>query len=335
MANVIKLKKDSYNSAKLSVVSGNLYGTEKIQDLVKLNFDEILVYLEENGFRNAVDKSYLQYNGFYLVERILNDHISDIYTKVFRGCANTNKILLDSYYLKYQIHNILVVLRCRSAEEKEIETYLIGDSKQKTKYIKAFQMPNLEDALTYLVKKLDIDVTESLKHFKIGIYDLENYLYKTYYTKLNELEFKYNGSDEKLFSNFVQKHIDLLNIRTFLKLQTEKIDFNFEDFYISGGTLEYKNFEKLSTGTLEKSIKYFSRHFGNVDDIDTDSFENLDKQILQHKQSSNLIFKSVKFGSPFFALKFLFKVEKEMEQLRTLLKAKYLKLSDEGIKELL
>lgn len=335
MANVIKLKKDSYNSAKISVVSGNLYGTEKIHELVKLNFDEILIYLEEHGFRSSVDKSYLQYDGFYLVERVLNDHISDIYTKVFRGCSDANKILLDSYYLKYQIHNILVVLRCRSTNEKEIETYLIGDSKQKYKYLKAFEMPVIEDALSYMVKKLDIDESESLKHFKVGIYDLENYLYKTYYTKLNDLEFKYNKSDEKVFSNFVRTHIDLLNIRTFLKLKTENIEFNFEDFYISGGKFGYPKFKDLTEKTLEETIKYFTEHFGNIEKVETDSFENLDKQILLHKQSASQIFKKIKFGSPFFALKFLFKVEKEMNQLRTLLKAKYLNLSDEGIKELL
>lgn len=348
MSSTVKLKKDAYNSAKLSVISGSLYGKEKIRELATQSFDEILIYLEENGFRNSVDKSYLQYEGFYLVERILNDHISEIYTKIFGGCSKHNKILLDTYYLKYQIHNLLAVFRCKLANEKELETYLIGDSKKKLKYIKAFEMPVQEDALIYLAKKLNLDVKQCTEQFKKGLYDLENYLYKTYYTKLNELNVKYNRKDEKLFSEYIHQHIDLLNVRTFLKLLSEKIEtekelekgeptpeLNFKEFYIEGGKLKLELFENLQNETFETAIEKFTKHFSNIKEYNINTFQNLDKQILDLKNSTNQFFKKIKFGSPFYSLKFLFKVEKEMTQLRTLLKAKHVGLSQEKIMELL
>ncbi len=336
MAKIINLKKDSYNCAKLAVASGKLYGNDKIKELMNLDFDEILRFLEENGFRSSVDKSYLQYKGFYLVERVLNDHLSQIYKSVFAGCNKANKKLLGTYYLKYQVHNILVVLRCKLSDEKEFETYLIGDSKKKKKYIKAFAMPSNEDALTYLIKKLGFNSTECLEHFSKGIYDLENYLYKSYYSKLNELNFKYNNIDEKYFSNFIKNYIDLINARTFLKLKVEDSkDFKFEDFYMFGGKLVAEDFTSLNSKSVEDTLKFFNETFGSVDGIDNLSFESLDKRISHHKKESESLFSGVRFGSPFYSLKFLFKVEKEMGQLRILLKSKYLKLEKSEIERLL
>jgi V/A-type H+-transporting ATPase subunit C len=336
MVKAIKLKKDSYNCAKLAVASGKLYGTEKIKELTNLEFDEILRFLEETGFRSSVDKSYLEYHGFYLVERVLNDHLSKIYNSVFAGASKTNQILLDSYYLKYQVHNTLVVLRCKLSDEKEFETYLIGDSKRKEKYIKAFLMPNIEDSLEYLVKKLGFDSIIALEEFKSGLYNLENYLYKTYYSRLNELNFKFNNVDEKNFSNFIRNYLDLLNARTYLRLKVENSkELKFENFYMFGGRLMLDDFTSLNTKTIKETLKSFNETFGSIEGLESDSFEGLDKRISIHKKESEGLFNGVRFGSPFYSLKFLFKVEKEMNNLRILLKAKYLKLDKSEIEGLL
>ena len=52
-------------------------------------------------------------------------------------------------------------------------------------------------------------------------------------------------------------------------------------------------------------------------------------------KENETLFGSVKFGSPFYALRFLFKVEKEINQLRILLKSKFLKLEKSEIERLL
>ena len=54
-----------------------------------------------------------------------------------------------------------------------------------------------------------------------------------------------------------------------------------------------------------------------------------------HKAKAEEILGSVQFGSPFFSLKYLFEVEKEINKLRTILKAKYLKLPENEIRGLI
>lgn len=335
MTKIINLKKDPYSSAKISVANGKLYGKDKIQELTKMNFDEILRYLEENGFRTSVDKSYLQYNGFYLVERVLNDHLSNIYKSVFTGTCKQNRKLLESYYLKYQIHNVLVILRCKISDEKEFEPYLIGDSSKKAKYIKAYDMPNIEDALVYLVKKLKLDSKVALEEYSKGLYALENYLYKTYYSKLNELNFKFNGSDERHFSSFVRNYIDLLNARTYIRLKAEDVKIDFKENFMIGGKLLISSFTDLDSKSVEETLKEFEKIFGSIEGIESLTIESIDKRISKHKKNTQEEFKLIQFGSPFFALKYLFRVEREIGQLRILLKAKYLDLDQEELMRLL
>ncbi len=328
----IKLKKGSYESAKISVMKGSLYSDDVFNNLKKLSFDEILKFLEENGFRDSIDKSYIQFEGFSLIERVLNLHMSKVYKHVISSASKQNREFLESYYLKYQIHNIMVVLRCLISGEKDVTSYLIGDDRLKEKFVKASNMPKVEDALVYLVKKFSINPDSALEEYKKGIYNLENYLYKVYYSRLVSKKFSYNGIDEKKFFFFIRKYIDILNARTFLKLKVEKIEeIDFNDLYFEGGNLNLNFYEKLKDKSIGDVLEKFSNKFG-------DNFEKcrdfscifvIDKLATLHKKQGNDLFKQIKFGSPFYTLKFLFLLELQMAKLRVLLKMKYMDLPSE------
>jgi hypothetical protein len=102
-----------------------------------------------------------------------------------------------------------------------------------------------------------------------------------------------------------------------------------------GGRLMLDDFTSLNTKTIKETLKSFNETFGSIEGLESDSFEGLDKRISIHKKESEGLFNGVRFGSPFYSLKFLFKVEKEMNNLRILLKAKYLKLDKSEIEGLL
>ncbi len=337
MVRIANLKKGSFESAKISVKKGKLYSEETIKSFVNQSFDEILKYMEEHGFKKSIDSSYLQFEGFYLIERVLNMHTSRIYKHVFSSASKQNKNLLEVYYLKYQIHNLMVLVRCYLSKEKDIEPFLIGDERRKEKYVKAFEMPKLEDAITYISKKLRLDESEVLKAYENGVYELENYLYKQYYEKLKSYRFKYNSVDESKFFKFIRTYIDLINARTFMKLKSEELkSLNFNEMYIEGGELNLKFFNDISNLDVEKSLDKFNKHFGHLESCkDLSCIASLDKRVNEHKASAKEVFKIASFGSPFFSLKYLLEVERQMAKLRVLLKAKYLKVEDKEIEGLL
>lgn len=333
----IQLQKSSYHSAKVSVYKSSLFSEERFSKFLDLSFEEILKYLEEHGFRKSIDKSYSRYEGFYLVEKFLNDYLAEIYDKILNSAPSNNKKLYNLYYLKYQIHNLMVVLRCKESKEDEFEAYLIGDRRKREKFIKAFNMANLEDGISYLCSKLNFDNVEVLKKYKQGLFELENYLYQQYYLQLHKVTFEYNKKDEIAFDEYIKGYVDLINARSFLRLKSENVEkLSFEEIYLEGGNLSKSFFKKLESKDLEESIKAFSKYFNSTYEYaEFSDILHLDKTISQHKQKSASYFGKVPFGSPFYAFKFLFDLERQIAKLRILLKAKYLNLEKEEVKNLL
>ncbi len=309
----LQLKKNSCHSARISANKHLLYTQEVIEKLCEKSFEEILKYMEEHNYAKNIDLSYTRYEGFYLIERLLNEHASDIYQKVIRAAPKKNKEFLEQYYLKYQIHNFMVILRCKKVGEENYKAYLIGHEKEK--FVRAFSM-DLEDAIKYLCTKLKLDTNKVLEK-KDDLFSLENYLYYHYYEQLSKIQLKYNNKDEKEFINYLRHYVDLLNARTFLKVQEEKAEF--KELFLLGGTIPYEAFEKA---TNKKEIQEL-----------VGTTQELDETINTHKQQEH--FSNIRFSSPFYPLKFLFAMEKEIAQLRILLKAKYSGLTTTEVKELI
>lgn len=338
MVKLLNMKSSSFECGKISAKRNKLISDEKFESLLSLSFDEIIKFLEEHGFRESVDSSFLQFEGFYLIERILNMQLSKIYAQVFASASKQNKILLETYYLKYQIHNLMVLVRCKTSGENEFEPFLIGDERKKSKFIKAFEMPNLEDSIVYISKKLRFNEHDILDAYSKGIYYLENYLYKKYYEMLNSTKFKFNGIDENKFFSFTKTYIDLLNARSLMKFKLEdEKTLEFSEIFIRGGNLNLDYFDKLKSSSVNDLLKKFESEFENIkiNDENLSSIAVLDKKINILKSNSRDVLKIASFGSPFYILKYLFDLEFQTSRLRILLKSKYLGLSKEEIKTLI
>lgn len=332
----VQLRRTPYDSAKISVMKGSLLSKEELDSFLDKGFDEILKYLSEHGYAKEIDKSYLKYEGFYLVERILNDHLSQLYKKIINSASKNNKVLLEEYYFKYQIHNLMVLLRCKLSKEENIEPYLIGDSSRRIMFIKAYETKNPEEAIVSLSRKLKLNTDEVVKQYKKGLFDLENYLYQVYYEKFSQYEFIFNARDEKEFSRFIRRYIDLINARTFVKLQTEKVAIDFKEVFLPGGMLSLKFYNELSGKDNKSVMQAFAKVFSETSSVEgLTSFDELDQEIIKHKEYTARQFQKISFGSPFYAFKFLFQAERQMARLRIILKAKTLGMKRQEIEVLL
>lgn len=335
---VLKLKNSSFESGKIAVKRGKLLSKSDLNKLSSFSFDEILKFLEEHGFRKSIDSSYLNYEGFYLIERVLNSYLSDIYSSVFSVSSKDNKKFLELYYLKYQIHNLISLIRCYESEETDLEPFLIGDKRKKEKFLKASKMPNIEDGIVYIVKKIGFDANKSLEVYKNGLYFLEDFLYREYYNKLLSVKFDSNLPEAKKIILFNRELVDLINARSFIKLVLNSdSQVEFRDIYIQGGSLGFNYFDQMKSLSAREVMDKFKSTFKNFEDCKDNDFKcavSLDKLIEDLKKSKAEIFKNSKFGTLFYVLRYLSEVEGQVSKIRTLLKAKYLKLTSEEVKEL-
>ena len=326
MSKNIELKKGVYESAKINARKAELISEEQISTLSSYSYEEILKYLEEHGFQEVIDKSYLSYEGFYLIEKVLNDYLAQMYSKFFRATSNNNQKFLENYYLKYQIHNLMATIRCQESSQEELEPYLIGDSRRKEKYLKAFDMSQ-EEALRYLSKKLGFDAQEVINFYNKGIFELENYLYQQYYKELVNFLPQYSSKEDKKYQKFIKSYIDLQNGKTYF-VQKDEENVSFEDLFIEGGNLTIKEFQNNDeTKIFKKLSSSISYKISSPVDID--------KATGYMKKQASQTFSTVSFGSPYALLGFFFTLENSIGQIRKLLKAKYMGVSQEEFQEVM
>ena len=322
----ILLKKASFESGKISSIKEGLINDNDIEYLKGQSFPEILKFLEENGFSEAVDSSYLNYEGFYLVERVLNEYLSSMYEKFFSTTSKENRGFLELFYFKYQIHNFLAVFRCRMSGENDVEPYLIGEKRRKDKFIKAFSMTD-EDAIKYLSKKLNLDGGGVLEFYKKGLFELENYLYKMYYERLVKGMPVFDKRQDKKYEEFIRKLLDLINLRIYCVLNEESVDL-FNELFVNGGYISQEEFGKLSRDRLFSKI-------GKSVGCKIGSNYEVDKVLSFHKRKGGEEFNELPFSSPYRMLGFFLYLESIVGVVRTILKAKYMGMSREEVDNLL
>lgn len=295
-------ERDMFVASKISVINQELDEIFRAKQFDKASFSEALSLLEQHSTKLSLDSSIhtinFKENSIGVVEEFTNVYASSIYEKIFKASKGQLKDLLDRYYLKYQIHNIIVTLRCIASDYKDdIEFYLIGNKIQKEHCIKAISF-SYEESLKYFSTKFKFPKS-LLKYNTIDtIMQLETGLYKWYHEDLQKfLNEKYNNSTLQIEH---KKHIDVLN-KKIIKVAQEIEDFNVDEFFINGG---YKKMSDLKSSN--------------------ESLEELEELQLAFKSEVYNKTKFEGFGTHFMILNFLQRFEIRMREISKQLKEKAL-----------
>lgn len=295
-------KIDMYVASKISVINQELDSIFKIKQFEKASFSEALSLLEQHSTKLSLDNSIhsinFKKNSVGVVEEFTNIYASAIYQKIFNASKDELRELLDIYYLKYQIHNIIVTLRCIASDyKKDLDFYLIGNKIQKEHCIKAVSF-SYEESLKYFSTKFKFP--KLLLQFNTinSIMQLETGLYKWYHEELQKfLSEKYQNSTLQIEH---KKHIDIIN-KKIIKIAQEIENFDVELFLINRGNT------KISS--LKPSIE---------------TLEELEELQLAFKSQVYNKTKYEEFGTHFMILNFLQKFEIKMKEISKKLKEKAL-----------
>ncbi|MCH8520120.1 MAG: V-type ATPase subunit [Nanoarchaeota archaeon] len=294
--------KDMYVAAKISVINQELNEIFSTKEIERASFSEALSMLEKNSTKLSLDTSVVSQdfkkNSIGIVEQFTNSYASYVYEKIFKASSQDLKELLTIYYLKYQIHNIIVTLRCIATQDtKDVRTYLIGNKIQKEHCIKATGF-NYDEALKYFSTKFKFP--KSLLEFNSidSIMYLETGLYKWYHEELQK--FLIEHYNDSIIQKEHKKHIDVLNTKL-VKISEEIDNFDMENLFISMGS---KKLDQITTKGIElREIEDLQRAFKEE------------------------VYKKTKlrgFGTHFMILNFLQKFEIKLQEISKILKEKAL-----------
>ena len=224
----IQLGTYPYTYVRTVVMRTLLFKKEDYQKMLKMSFSEIARYLQDSQYRSEIDKLAPLYRGAALVEQALNRNMAHMLTKLKRISPEELGKLIGIYLKRYDVYNLKTLFRARftKADENALDALLIPAGELDRQKLKELFHKNSEEAILRESKLLPFKEAErALQRFQQekNLFELENVMDRHYYMEL--MDFLEQLPEEgKLFRQFLETEIEVVNILTALRLKRENKD---------------------------------------------------------------------------------------------------------------
>jgi len=317
-----------------------LLPAEAYNQLLNLEHAEIARYIQDLEYRREIDRYGSTLSGADLIETALVDNLAKDVGDFLSFSKGTLRDILHVYAEKYRVDNLKNIIRGinQNMDKENLERLVcpINDS-DKDLYSKLYDSKTVDDVVSYLEgtnyynplkKALEARNSDSLQ-------PLEDALDLIYYKNLVSNQ-PSGGADVEVYRNFIHLKVDIANIKTLLRMRHRGIGAHNE-LLINGGTVSVDMLS--STQTLEdlltslEGTKYYDLLEPHLksDSVDLNScVHSLDEYMANKTKRFSYLYPL----SVLPVLDYLLKKEREVYNLRAIVRGKQAGLANELIEEL-
>jgi len=332
----------AYAATRVRARRSRLLGSESYAQLLNMEFSEIARYIQDLEYRREIDKYGATLRGADLLEAALLDNRSTEIGEVIGFCTGDLRMGVAAYAERYNVRAIKVLLRGIfdevNSEELLKQVSPMSDN-QLDIYTQIAASENIEGAVEQLegTKYYEL-LQEALENRKSdSLQPLEDALDKAYYQDLVS-NLPSSGAADRIYRGFVQIQIDVANLKTVMRLRHRGLGGHGE-LLISGGNID----ETLLAATTNVSDIVPILEGTAYQEVLQPIFENfedngLNKAIQALENHVSITSRRYSYLYPLSILPildYLLRKEKEVRNLRTIVRGKDLKLSNERIKEIM
>ena len=299
----------------------------KVRDLERLNdygsLSEVINALSDSSYASAIQE--LDRDEEY--EKILNKELVKVYEKISDVTPDKN---ISQYLIeKYNFHNLKLVVK-EIIQEEDYSNIYSPMANLDNAYIKKELMTGGDNgfALPSVGKTEDRDIYLNYAKKALEAYrETENpamidiSLDKSYYER--ELDLAEKTEIESLI-DYTKEAIDLINIKTLLRIRGQKLDFDhLKNSLIEGGNLDKAdvlsmlslNADEIVAKTSSLKVNSYLRDSLDREKSENENLLDLEKAIDDHFMDFAKKAKSMTYG-PEVLLGFLIAKEQEIKNLR-------------------
>ena len=237
-----------YTYARVSAMKSKLLRKEDYAKLLKMKVNEIAKFLQETEYKKEIDEMAVSFSGIDLIEAGLNRNLTRAFEKLKRISTGNLRLLIEIYLHRKDIMNLKTIFRGKftKADDTYIESLLLPVGLLRKEFlfslIKKETVQDIAKALYFIDLQKEVDAFK--KHN--NLFEIENKLDRYYYNALLNVT-KRIPSQGKLFRAFLENEIDILNIKTILRLKREGMTAKEIEPYVffSGARLKKAELLKL------------------------------------------------------------------------------------------
>jgi len=272
--------------ARLRVLETRLLNKVMIDRMIDSDSaNDVLKILQENEYASLMGnvKRAEDYN------ILLKEELKRVYFLMYE--ISPESIIVDIMSLKYDYHNIKVMLKGRALDE-DLSHMLIPVGTVNIEKLKLLLTTmeykelnaNMRDAILEVEKVFK----ESKDPQKIDII-LDKYMYLDMLTKAKE-------TNVEFIINYVKRSIDFSNIKSIIRLKKQEKDVSFfNEVILSGGDLDYDILLRAFNEPIENmAAKFSSTKYGEIVRMGLDEYIKIGKLSSLEKLSDNYIMENLK-----------------------------------------
>lgn len=230
-----------YVTARVRSKRKFLLPEEEYPKLLARDAHELARTLQEGQYKDEIDDLAGKRSGADLVEHATRRNLAATYQDLLEWCKGDLAGLVELYLGRYDVYNLKTVLRGRFADvdDEEIrETLVAAGSMDQEVLDELVAQPTLEELVASIPDRryrsaLEAVLEEGGDGEVENLVDLENALDRTYYRDLLEAVDP-SSKAERIFLDFLQREVDILNLQTLLRLRVDDIE-DVDPYFVEGG----------------------------------------------------------------------------------------------------
>lgn len=228
----------AYVSARVRAKRAKLLPAETYPKLLARDVHEIARTLQEGEYKDEVDELAGRFRGAELIERATRLNLGRTYSDLLRWSEGELRTMIALYLARYDVYNVKTVLRgkfARLAPERIVSELVPAGSLPLTKLEALARLETFEDAARGLADTPFGKVVEEALGGRMPstLLEVENALDREYYRVLLDGVLP-NTRPKQAFRDFLEREIDVVNLRTVLRLRGEDVP-DLGPYWVDGG----------------------------------------------------------------------------------------------------
>ena len=276
----------AYTVTRVKAKKSHLLKEDDYDKMIQMSVPEISRYISESGYQKEMADLAGRFEGLELVEHATYQNMANVFKSILGASQGELAIMVAAYLEKWDIWNLKVIIRGKSygLDAAGIKEDLVPAGKVDEEALdKLISLDSIDDVLNEYSKigkvKFPAEVLSEYKETgNHGV--IEDFLDKYHYQRLLDSISPYT-QPTKIFLNYIRKDIDVVNLRTIMKLKSEGITGEqVMKYFIPGGMQIDSKFAQVlanadsvqaATGDMSR-LELYDEYIKPV--LDSDSYNN-------------------------------------------------------------
>ncbi len=335
-----------YVTARVRAKRASLLPKDTYDRLLLMEIPEIARFLGEREYKAEMLELGARYSGVDLIENATSLNLAETFSQIYGYSQGSLRAMVGWYLDRYDLQNMKTIVRAKihGADRADVEEDLVAAGSLDADFLdELVDAPTLEDVFRALSGTIYANALSILgkKPSQLENWsDWEDLVSRLYYAELLQ-SVPPSTEPNKLMRRFIEREIDLVNLKTLLRAWAAKAKFEREIFLEGGEELTVEDLHEMVT--MEKAaLLQRLAEYSFYEDIATD-LEKLEETgigALMRRVEKVHLMEASRYAhlhplSILPILDFIVRKDREVQNIRIIARGKESGLSTDVIRDLL